>query len=199
MKFYCTFFFQCFYFQVTPSFSFFLVLFFSLLSPLFSNLLISSLLFSSLLSSLHLTSPHLSSPHLTSPHLTSPLLTSPPLSSPHLTSPLHTSPLLTSPHLTSPHLTSPHLTSPHLTSPLLSSPLLSLFFNFFQLAQVFIFQPPSEVRLVNRLKTIAALEGLHVSGDRTYRQFFSILFFLGIFFCHSFVRLFFFVFLFLVV
>ena len=116
-----------------------------------------------------------------------------------LISPLLTSPHLSSPHLTSPHLTSPLLTSPHLSSPLLSSPLLSLFFNFFQLAQVFIFQPPSEVRLVNRLKTIAALEGLHVSGDRTYRQFFSILFFLGIFFCHSFVRLFFFVFLFLVV
>lgn len=35
-----------------------------------------------------------------------------------------------------------------------------------QLAQVFIFHPPSEVRLVNRLKTIAALEGLYVTGDR---------------------------------
>ena len=33
-----------------------------------------------------------------------------------------------------------------------------------QLAQVFVFQPPSEMRLINRLKIISSLEGLHVTG-----------------------------------
>ena len=94
----------------------------------------------------------------------------------------------------------PLLSSPLLSTPLISSPLLfSLFFNFFQLAQVFIFQPPSEVRLVNRLKTIAALEGLYVTGDRTYHHsIFFLVYPVWFLFCHSFASLLVFVFWFLI-
>jgi chromosome transmission fidelity protein 18 len=36
-----------------------------------------------------------------------------------------------------------------------------------KLAQVFVFQPPSEIRLVQRLKTVCSLEGLFVTGTLT--------------------------------
>jgi hypothetical protein len=84
-----------------------------------------------------------------------------------LSSPLNLCPSL----IPSQPLSLSHPLSPFL--PLTSFPLALLPFSLplsSQISQVFVFQPPSETRLVHRLKTISALEGLYVTGAYRHVQ-----------------------------